>query len=85
TTTRKIIKRDLVKEKQREIKQKIDVRQTMLNTELKSIIDRVLNRESRQIVLDRIIQNYNDNTITIITNPEQIKSCIQEHLYQWTE
>ncbi|CAG8617052.1 11122_t:CDS:2, partial [Diversispora eburnea] len=64
---------------------KIDVRQIMLNTEPKSIIDRVLNRESRQIVLDRIIQNHNNNTVTIIINPEQIKSCVQEHLYQWTE
>ncbi|CAG8644005.1 3991_t:CDS:1, partial [Diversispora eburnea] len=64
---------------------KIDARQTILNTEPKSMIDRVLNRESRQIVLDRIIQNHKDNTVTIITNPEQIKSCVQEHLYQWTE
>ncbi|CAG8776478.1 7542_t:CDS:2, partial [Dentiscutata erythropus] len=29
--------------------------------------------------------NHNDNTVTIIINPEQIKSCVQEHLYQWTE
>ncbi|CAG8636294.1 5529_t:CDS:1, partial [Diversispora eburnea] len=78
----KIVKRDLIREKQREIKQKIEVRQTMLNTKPKSMIDRVLNRESRQIVLNRIIQNKNDNTVTIITNPEQIKSCVQEHLYQ---
>ncbi|CAG8777705.1 12107_t:CDS:2, partial [Dentiscutata erythropus] len=85
TITRKIVKRDLIREKQREIKQKIEVRQTMLNTKPKSMIDRVLNRESRQIVLNRIIQNQNDNTVTIITDPEQIKSCVQEHLYQWTE
>ncbi|CAG8633973.1 6411_t:CDS:1, partial [Diversispora eburnea] len=57
----------------------------MLNTEPKSMINRVLNRESRQIVLDNIIQNQNNNTVTIITNPEQIKSCVQENLYQWTE
>src|SRR5918911_3982287 len=57
----------------------------MLNTKPKSMIDRVLNRERRQIVLDRIIQIQNDDTVEIITNPEQIKNGVKEHLYQWTK
>ncbi|CAG8653432.1 5190_t:CDS:1, partial [Diversispora eburnea] len=84
-TIRKIIKRELIRKKKKEIKHKIELRQEFLSTKSKHIIDKVLDRDSRQILLDRIINTQEDGTTQIITDPTQIKDKVKEHLYQWTK
>ncbi|CAG8635829.1 3711_t:CDS:1, partial [Diversispora eburnea] len=72
-TIRKLIKRELIRKKKKEIKHKIELRQEFLNTKSKHMIDKVLDRDSRQILLDRIINTQEDGTTQIITDPIQIK------------
>jgi hypothetical protein len=82
-TTRKIIKREMIKQKQTEVKEKIINRQEKLNTKPRNMIDSVLERNQRRIVLDRLVNKGINDEIIITTNPNAIKGKMREHLYEW--
>ncbi|CAG8597810.1 4552_t:CDS:2 [Diversispora eburnea] len=47
------------------------------------MIDSVLERSQRRIVLDRSMSKGNNNEVIITTSSNEIKRKVRQHLYEW--
>jgi hypothetical protein len=81
---KKVIKNDMASIRRETIKKYVERRQAFLETSPIQMISSALEREHRRIVLDRIVKTNDDNTIEIITAPDDIKNEVRSHLYKWT-
>jgi ribonuclease HI len=81
---KKVIKIDMLNLRSKTISKYIKRRQGFLETSPIKMISSAIEREQRQIVLDRIIITEGDGTVQIITSPEIIKQEVKTHLFNWT-